>query len=344
MREARVLIIGAGAAGLAAADVLQRHGLETAILEARKRIGGRVWTLHDPTLGVPVELGAEFIDQPAVFALAARRGLDFVPLRGEVRDIRQNKVDRAIASPSRYRLAGGCGGLIAGLVQGVPIETGTVARAVRWSSQEVRVETSRGECRAERSIVTVPLPILRDPARLRFDPELPSVRAAMLLEMEKAIRISIQFSEDFWSERMPKLRLLEGDDPSLEAWWTTYPVRSTLLTGWATGRRAANLSALPAEVLLTRALESLGRCFREPVRELARLVERHWSHDWQSDPYACGAYCIAGGAAAELARPASRTIFIAGEATATGSLTGTVAGALESGRLAARQLLESLSR
>jgi monoamine oxidase len=59
--DADVLIIGAGAAGLAAASALSQAGLGISILEARGRIGGRIHTLHDRGLPLPVELGAEFI-------------------------------------------------------------------------------------------------------------------------------------------------------------------------------------------------------------------------------------------------------------------------------------------
>jgi monoamine oxidase len=56
-----VIIIGAGAAGLAAAYELSQAGLSVRILEARNRIGGRIHTVHRPDLPMPVELGAEFV-------------------------------------------------------------------------------------------------------------------------------------------------------------------------------------------------------------------------------------------------------------------------------------------
>jgi monoamine oxidase len=56
-----VVIIGAGVAGLAAGANLAAKGHSILILEARDRVGGRVWTRHEPELTVPVELGAEFI-------------------------------------------------------------------------------------------------------------------------------------------------------------------------------------------------------------------------------------------------------------------------------------------
>jgi monoamine oxidase len=56
-----VIIIGAGAAGLAAARTLCGAGLRVSLLEARDRIGGRIHTLHEIPSELPVELGAEFI-------------------------------------------------------------------------------------------------------------------------------------------------------------------------------------------------------------------------------------------------------------------------------------------
>jgi len=58
--SADVVVIGAGVAGLTAARLLAEAGLRVLILEARDRIGGRVWTTHSSD-GEPIELGAEFI-------------------------------------------------------------------------------------------------------------------------------------------------------------------------------------------------------------------------------------------------------------------------------------------
>ena len=56
-----VIIVGAGAAGLTAAAELAETGRSVIILEARDRIGGRMFTRHDPHSTFPIELGAEFI-------------------------------------------------------------------------------------------------------------------------------------------------------------------------------------------------------------------------------------------------------------------------------------------
>jgi len=56
-----VIVIGAGAAGLAAAARLTEGGCSVLVLEARDRVGGRIHTRYEAGLAAPVELGAEYI-------------------------------------------------------------------------------------------------------------------------------------------------------------------------------------------------------------------------------------------------------------------------------------------
>ena len=54
-----VIVIGAGFAGLAAATELADRGVDVRVLEARDRVGGRVWS--DRAGGAVIERGAEFV-------------------------------------------------------------------------------------------------------------------------------------------------------------------------------------------------------------------------------------------------------------------------------------------
>jgi monoamine oxidase len=58
-RKAEVLVLGAGIAGLSAAQALQRAGVAVIVLEARNRMGGRVWT--EGSAGTPLDMGASWI-------------------------------------------------------------------------------------------------------------------------------------------------------------------------------------------------------------------------------------------------------------------------------------------
>ena len=85
----RVVVVGAGAAGLAAARTLNDAGCTVTVLEARNRIGGRVVTDHS-TFGCPVEMGAQFIHGRSnkqalnpIWDLAVKQGWATVPFSAD---------------------------------------------------------------------------------------------------------------------------------------------------------------------------------------------------------------------------------------------------------------------
>ena len=92
--EPRIVVVGAGLAGLACAFRLQQRGLGCAVYEANpERIGGRCWTARDFAGGQTAEHGGEFIDSrhKRIRALARRFGFGLTDLY-------------ALANPGRPRL------------------------------------------------------------------------------------------------------------------------------------------------------------------------------------------------------------------------------------------------
>ncbi len=79
-----VAVIGAGAAGLCAAAELSAAGLSVAVIEARDRLGGRIYTHLAPAFPYPIELGAEFIhgEAPVTRESLRRAGLAAVDTAG----------------------------------------------------------------------------------------------------------------------------------------------------------------------------------------------------------------------------------------------------------------------
>ena len=94
-----MIVIGAGAAGLAAAHALARDGRRVLVLEARDRVGGRCWTRRMAGLDIPVELGAEFIhgDAQVTFSLLKKAGIRAVDSVREQRYVARGRLARVNA-------------------------------------------------------------------------------------------------------------------------------------------------------------------------------------------------------------------------------------------------------
>src|SRR3990167_2188763 len=74
-----VVVVGAGASGLAAASTLQQDGWKVLVLEASDRVGGRVRS--DNHLGFVCDLGASFIHghkNSKIYELAKKQGVKLV--------------------------------------------------------------------------------------------------------------------------------------------------------------------------------------------------------------------------------------------------------------------------
>ena len=84
VREKRILVIGAGMAGLSAARALVEAGLRVLVLEARDRVGGRIRTLREGD--AVLELGAEFVHghPPELWELIHEAGLETYALDGKI--------------------------------------------------------------------------------------------------------------------------------------------------------------------------------------------------------------------------------------------------------------------
>ena len=258
----------------------------------------------------------------------------------------------------QFRIPGGYDALIEWLRAGLNPETselrlGTTVRRVAWSEGEVTIDCMHGKreeiVRAAAAIVTVPIGVWKaageQEGAIRFDPPLDEkMRALGRIEVGHVVKIMFRFRERFWDEqrRDEPVNFVHSPDRFVQTWWTSAPIRSPILTAWSGGHAADALLAEGEEGMIDRALDSMAKTFGKRRGRIDDLLAGSYMHNWQSDPFSRGAYSYAGvggaGAHQTLSRPAGSTLFFAGEAT-NGEQTGTVAGAIESGLKAARQLL-----
>ena len=437
-----VVIVGAGVAGLAALRALNDAGLSVRVVEARDRIGGRIYTLHDLRLPHAIELGAEFIhgSAPELVDLAAEAGLAPFVIEGERRRPRGQKlVDatdywgalhkvmrflpeagpdesfsqflerepggrgagearrlsrqfvegfhaartekisaRALAeggAPTEdvdeqriMRIPSGYSGIPQWLARGLDaqIMTGVVVESVEWEPQRVAIsarwESGRSmTLKARACVVTAPLAVIFCPpsekGAISFRP-LPDNLKKMhgRLTIGSVQRAVFLFRERWWADKLrsvPKgaslenLSFLYGDTKDYPVWWTMYPAHVPAMVGWAGGPAALPLAGKSYEEKRDRAIAALGKNFRVTRRRIESQVIEMWTHDWDLDPFARGAYSysLVGGAnaAAKLARGVEGTLWFAGEAADAEGRNGTVNGAIGSGRAAAKAVKRALT-
>ncbi len=146
-READVCVVGAGLAGLTAARRLREAGRSVVVLEARDRVGGRVWT-QSGAGDVPVDMGGCFIG-PAherLRALAGETGVrtfptfvegDYLLANGGTR--RRYRGDIPRINPVALLSAGQAIARMNAMAKRVPIDAPwTARRAPAWDAVSVR--------------------------------------------------------------------------------------------------------------------------------------------------------------------------------------------------------------
>ncbi|BDE06891.1 hypothetical protein WPS_21670 [Vulcanimicrobium alpinum] len=228
-------------------------------------------------------------------------------------------------------------------VRSIARDAGGVTVALNGSGGEAAL-------RVRAAVVTVPIGVLQS-GGLQFQPPLPAATQDALgrLVMGPVVKLALRFRTAFWERsgdgRARDIAFFQRAGAHFPTFWTLLPLRAPILIAWAGGPDADALAAYDAGARVRLALDDLRTLFGpgcDPHGEL----EAAYQHDWQSDPYARGAYSYLAsggmGARETLARPIDATLFFAGEATAEASEAGTVAGALRSGERAAREAIAAL--
>ncbi|HEY7210821.1 MAG TPA: NAD(P)/FAD-dependent oxidoreductase [Bryobacteraceae bacterium] len=427
MSEYDVVVVGAGAAGLAALGELANTGRRVLCIEARDRIGGRIFTLRDPLSPVPIELGAEFIHgrPPEIWnaVRASRLGVyDCVEKALHIRDsvvqpegdaweqinrvmeemcraakerdepfasflekttysqstkelassfvegfnaarkdvvgiaslAKDTKASDEINGDRSFRLWSGYDAIALHLLSAnAELRLNCVLDEVIWRPGAVELHirnATTGESRiyrARKAVITVPLGVLQSSA-IRWAPEpTQALEAAAALAFGQVMRVVLRFREAFWEQRneFVDAGFLLSNEPVFPAWWTTLAVRAPILTGWSAGSKADALLGKSREQIVKAAIQSLAKIVDKPAASIGDLLERAYFHDWQSDPFARGAYSYVPAGALKarerLAEPLDDTLYFAGEATELNGHSATVHGAIASGVRAAQLIVQS---
>jgi monoamine oxidase len=199
---------------------------------------------------------------------------------------------------------------------------------------------------AKRLIITLPVGVLQS-QQIEVIPAFPDWKQQAIdsLEMGQVVVAAMLFDEPFWSDQAPGPISWSTPDGRMDFWVAHQPGDgAAAMTGFFAGSAAQRLSALGGQDGMQQVLRWLeGITGKTGLQEKLRW---HSYQDWVSDPYSLGSYSFTrpGGHGAQemLARPVEKTLYFAGEATASAPHYQTVHGAYISGKRAAQEVSDSL--
>ena len=359
----KVVILGAGMAGLAAGYELGQLGHDVTILEARPRPGGRVHTLREPfSDGLYAEAGAARIPDEhdltlkyvKLFNVALepmypterlsvrldRGGRREVPIDGFTEALEQNFGPDLGGKPKRWRkIKGGTDMLPRAIAE-------RLASKIKYNSPVVRVEEDSNSTRvvflqngskqtinADRVLSTIPFSVLRDV-------ELPSVTGRRLDVIKRSrydavSRVYLQTKDRFWeSKGLSGFAFTSKDVEIWQPTWSQPGPRGILMT-YARPGEAERITNMQESERIGSTLSELNDIFPG----LRESFEKGASTCWLDDEWSRGAWSFASIRDFSNERGSTERIHFAGEHLS--SWPSWIQGAISSGLRAVKEIDEA---
>ena len=206
-----VLIIGAGLSGLTLAYYLKKKGITARLLEARSRIGGRIFTSYQEGTA-PLEIGATWLGKKhqALNNLLTELDLGiFEQILGDnaIYEPISTSPPQLVSLPPNndpsYRIRGGSSLLINTLVEKIGKENillEQVVTNISSTTNGISVKTKTDEFQANLIVSTLPPFLLT--STIEFEPNLPEalkkITAATHTWMGESIKVGLRYSRPFW--------------------------------------------------------------------------------------------------------------------------------------------------
>lgn len=359
----KVLVLGAGMAGLVAAYELSKLGHDVTVLEARTRPGGRVHTLREPfSDGLYAEAGAaripdnheltlKYVKEFAVplepfypsrlNALRFDRGQrEEAPIDGFTDAMTQNYGGELGGRPERWqKIRGGSDLLPKAFAE-------KLAGKIHYGSPVVRIEQDQNQARvvfldrgrqqtltADSVLCTIPFSVLRDI-------ELPGLSARKLevikhTRYDAVSRVYLQTRNRFWEAR--GLNGFAFTSGAIEIWqptWSQPGPRGILMT-YARPGEAERITSLKENERISSTVTQLDSMF-DGLRE---NFERGATKCWMEDEWSRGAWAFVGLSDFFIASSPEGRIHFAGEHLSP--WFSWMQGALSSGLRAVKEINEA---
>ncbi|MEL6132168.1 MAG: NAD(P)/FAD-dependent oxidoreductase [Bacteroidota bacterium] len=355
----KVLIVGAGSAGLMAGYLLKQYNVDFQILEASSVFGGRVKKI-EAFADFPIDLGAEWIHtNPQIL----NQLLNDEEKEVDIETIRYNPKtlmlwdDGKLKKRSFYAQFYGEDKFASTtwydffdqyIVPSIAdrITYDSPVAEINYSGTSISViNTAGARYEADKVIVTVPLTVLQD-GDIQFSPAYPQakVEAMNQVTMPDGIKVFMEFSERFYPDMLgfgalgEFLSSSEGEKLYYDAAFKKESDRN-ILGLFTVGDISSVYTQIPTDEELIRfILAELDEIFEGKA---SQTFVKHISQNWSATPFIRGSYTHYEDYSVQqvLAEPIDSKIYFAGEAYPEAS--STVHGAAMSSYTAVEAILQS---
>lgn len=345
----KVIIIGAGAAGMTAGYLLNKYNIDFQIIEASSHYGGRV-KRADNFADFPIDIGAEWIhEDPSVLTRlisdeSVQGNIEIIPYSPETiynwNNGKLKKQNWASNFYSEYKFKNTTwfGFFENYIVPGIEdkIMLNSPVTAIDHSGDKVIVTTeNNGTFEADKVLVTVPLKILQK-EMIDFNPEMPSEKqdAINSVVVPDGIKVFIEFSEKFY----PDMLLIGGLISAAQSQEYLYydaafrkDAEKNVLGLFTVGDIATPLASLNSDdEIIEAVMNELDTIFDSKASE---TYIKHIIQNWSAEPYIQGSYSTVfneseASTIEKLLQPLDDKVYFAGEAMSSDN-GATVPGAAE---------------
>lgn len=343
----KVLIIGAGAAGMMAAYTLQQYGIDFEIIEAGSTFGGRVKKTTN-FVDFPLDLGAEWLhDTPDTLG----RMINNSDAQGSVEMISYQPESVATWNGTtlnflnvgshfyrEYKFKSTTWHdffedfIVPSIASKMTFDT--LVTAVDYNGDQAIVTGSNGTTfTGDKVIVTIPAALMKQQL-INFSPALPMDTQSRFnaIDVPPGIKVFIKFSTKFY----PDICGINSTIPDDKIYFDGAFKKGTndhLLSLFYVSDNASELTELSDADIFTAVMTELDQIFDG---QATQYYLDHRIQNWSNEPFIQGAYSFSGAGSIP---PVRNALYFAGEAYTDG-ISSTVHGAGFSGRDVARTILQ----
>jgi len=221
------------------------------------------------------------------------------------------------------------------------------------NNKNIEIHTNSGKYICNKLIIAVPVSVLQcrkgNKNYINFPTFLKGyITAARQIGNGGVIKFLLEFDETFWldksflKERRIPLPSYIFADTIIPTWWTQYPDKKPLLTGWIAGPSSVKMKNYSEKKFKNLLLTSLSSIFSMPFKELEGRLKKIKIMNWIKEPHILGGYSYSTLKTEKvrdiLLTPFENKFYFAGEYLIKNS-SSTVDDALQSGRLVAEKII-----